>query len=61
MIEDSLNAMLTPYVVQQIAKNQPEEVNELQSMTEIRINPDFRHSELGSPICLKSGLDVVKR
>ena len=26
MIEDSLNAMLTPYVVQQIAKNQPEEV-----------------------------------
>ena len=27
MIEDSLNAMLTPYVVKQISKNKPEEVS----------------------------------
>ena len=26
MVEDSLNAMLTPYVVKQISKNKPEEV-----------------------------------
>lgn len=29
MVEDSLNAMLTPYVVKQIAKNKPEEVSSL--------------------------------
>jgi hypothetical protein len=27
MIEDSLNSMLTPYVVKQIGKNKPEEVS----------------------------------
>jgi hypothetical protein len=27
MIEDSLNSMLTPYVVKQISKNNPEEVS----------------------------------
>jgi hypothetical protein len=29
MVEDSLNAMLTPYIVKQIAKNKPEEVSSL--------------------------------